>query len=225
MSGYSGYVTSLFSGTSSNQQQQRPPPPAIQNQNQYGQPPYLSYKQPRNQYNSHDQAQPVYDSPSPPVQNYPTSAQPTNTATSTSSWTSSLSTRLANLRKGLTAFSSADEKDDPDSEDSSHVSTVLRAYYIEKGRPFPPWLPPDPKHPSPQPVVQQPQNNFGGYAGYGASQNVYGQPMQGGSGGASGGASGGGLTDLFGHANTIYKPVFAKQARSKTRAAESKLSQ
>ena len=35
-------------------------------------------------------------------------------------------------------------EDDGDTEDDSHISRVLRAYYTEKGRPFPPWLPPDP---------------------------------------------------------------------------------
>lgn len=184
MSGYSGYVTSLFSSNSSNQ------PP--RNQNQYNQPP--------NQSNTSS-------NPSLPALNYPTSAQPTNTASSTSSWTASLSTRLANLRKGLTAFS-ADERDDPDSEDSSHVSTVLRAYYIEKGRPFPPWLPPDPKQPSPQPVVRQQQSSYGAYAGYGASQNAYGQPQR------DTAAGGGGLTDLFGNSSRTSPtpPVSASQS-------------
>lgn len=38
---------------------------------------------------------------------------------------------------------------DGDTEDDSHISRVLRAYYTEKGRPFPEWLPPDPKAPPP----------------------------------------------------------------------------
>lgn len=35
-------------------------------------------------------------------------------------------------------------EEDGDTEDDSHITRVLRAYYTEKGRPFPPWLPPDP---------------------------------------------------------------------------------
>lgn len=35
-------------------------------------------------------------------------------------------------------------EEDGDTEDDSHITRVLRAYYNEKGRPFPPWLPPDP---------------------------------------------------------------------------------
>ncbi|KAL2871356.1 uncharacterized protein BJX67DRAFT_342065 [Aspergillus lucknowensis] len=59
-----------------------------------------------------------------------------------SSAISNLGTRLTSLRRAIT---SGDEADDPDNEDCSHISNVLRAYYIEKGRPFPQWLPPDPK--------------------------------------------------------------------------------
>ncbi|KAL4918093.1 hypothetical protein BDW62DRAFT_182348 [Aspergillus aurantiobrunneus] len=58
-----------------------------------------------------------------------------------SSAISNLGTRLNSLRRAITS----DEADDPDNEDCSHISNVLRAYYIEKGRHFPPWLPPDPK--------------------------------------------------------------------------------
>jgi hypothetical protein len=59
-----------------------------------------------------------------------------------SSAISNLGTRLTSLRRAIT---SGDEADDPDNEDCSHISNVLRAHYIEKGRPFPSWLPPDPK--------------------------------------------------------------------------------
>lgn len=61
---------------------------------------------------------------------------------------SNLGTRLNSLRR---AIISGEEVDDPDNEESSHVSKVLRAYYAEKGRPLPPWLPPDPKAPTPAP--------------------------------------------------------------------------
>ncbi|KAL4884045.1 hypothetical protein BJY04DRAFT_183842 [Aspergillus karnatakaensis] len=59
-----------------------------------------------------------------------------------SSAISNLGTRLTSLRRAIT---SGDEADDPDNEDCSHISNVLRAYYIEKGRSYPAWLPPDPK--------------------------------------------------------------------------------
>ncbi|KAJ9641991.1 hypothetical protein H2199_005206 [Coniosporium tulheliwenetii] len=50
--------------------------------------------------------------------------------------------RYASLRRNLLS-----SEEDGDTEDDSHISRVLRAYYTEKGRPFPPWLPPDPKAP------------------------------------------------------------------------------
>lgn len=66
----------------------------------------------------------------------------------TSSAISGLGSRLTNLRRAITL---GDEGDDPDNEDCSHISNALRAYYTEKGRPFPPWLPQDPKGPAPAP--------------------------------------------------------------------------
>ncbi|RDW83861.1 uncharacterized protein DSM5745_04187 [Aspergillus mulundensis] len=64
-----------------------------------------------------------------------------------SSAISNLGTRLNSLRRAITS----DEADDPENEDCSHISNVLRAYYTEKGRRFPAWLPPDPKDRSPAP--------------------------------------------------------------------------
>ncbi|CAI7665386.1 unnamed protein product [Penicillium glandicola] len=69
----------------------------------------------------------------------------------TSSAISGLGSRLTNLRRAITL---GDEGDDPDNEDCSHISNALRAYYNEKGRPFPPWLPQDPKGPAPAPSRQ-----------------------------------------------------------------------
>lgn len=58
-------------------------------------------------------------------------------------------------------------ENDGDTEDDTHICRVLRGYYIEKGRSFPGWLPPDPR--APVQVVQQPvytQSNVGrGYGG------------------------------------------------------------
>ena len=47
------------------------------------------------------------------------------------------------LRQNLTSSEA-----DGDTEDDSHISRVLRAYYTEKGRPYPQWLPADPKRPA-----------------------------------------------------------------------------
>ena len=55
--------------------------------------------------------------------------------------------RYNSLRRTLLS-----DEADGDTEDDSHISRVLRAYYTEKGRPFPPWLPPDPKAPQQVPT-------------------------------------------------------------------------
>ena len=73
-------------------------------------------------------------------------------ATATSTWSSTFSSRIANLRKALTKDS---EDDDPEYEDASHISHSLRAYYTEKGRDFPEWLPPDPKKHTTVPKLPQ----------------------------------------------------------------------
>ncbi|KAK3110386.1 hypothetical protein LTR53_015378 [Teratosphaeriaceae sp. CCFEE 6253] len=70
----------------------------------------------------------------------------------------STTSRYNTLRRTLLS-----NEDDGDTEDDSHISRVLRAYYTEKGRPFPPWLPPDPNDRraiTPQPYAQQSSNYF-----------------------------------------------------------------
>ncbi|KAM5443265.1 hypothetical protein MferCBS31731_001586 [Microsporum ferrugineum] len=74
---------------------------------------------------------------------------------------SNLSTRFTSLRRVI----SSDETDDPENEDLSHISNVLRAYYNEKGRRLPPWLPPDKKAASNTPVIATSQASFQGYGG------------------------------------------------------------
>ncbi|KAH6987836.1 Sec1-binding region of Mso1-domain-containing protein [Ilyonectria sp. MPI-CAGE-AT-0026] len=69
------------------------------------------------------------------------------------SWYSNLltktSSQISNLRSTYLAGDA-----DGDTEDDTHVCRVLRGYYGEKGRPFPSWLPPDPKAAAPtQPVL------------------------------------------------------------------------
>ncbi|KAI1284303.1 Sec1-binding region of Mso1-domain-containing protein [Xylaria sp. FL0933] len=60
---------------------------------------------------------------------------------------------------------------DGDTEDDTHVCRVLRSYYTEKGRPFPAWLPPDPKAPPPAAVVySQPSQVGARYGGLGQQQ-------------------------------------------------------
>ncbi|KAK7187108.1 hypothetical protein DPSP01_004074 [Paraphaeosphaeria sporulosa] len=71
---------------------------------------------------------------------------------------------------------------DGDTEDDSHIARALRAYYTEKGRPFPQWLPPDPKAPQAAPVQMVSS------AGRGYGQMGQQQPMTG---------RGGGLGDLW----------------------------
>lgn len=84
-------------------------------------------------------------------QQYSQQGQPPSQSSAT--WGGTFSSRIGALRKALTKDN---EEDDPDNEDCSHVSNVLRAYYMEKGRPFPEWLPPDPKKPAVTPAAQQP---------------------------------------------------------------------
>ncbi|SPO00790.1 uncharacterized protein DNG_03538 [Cephalotrichum gorgonifer] len=58
-------------------------------------------------------------------------------------------------------------ENDGDTEDDTHVCRVLRAHYTEQGKPFPGWLPPDPKAPPPVAAVySQPQvgSRYGGLA-------------------------------------------------------------
>ncbi|KAJ9131092.1 GTPase-activating protein GYP7 [Pleurostoma richardsiae] len=100
------------------------------------------------------------------------------------SWYSSLLTtttsRISNLRSTLLASEA-----DGDTEDDTHVCRVLRAYYTEKGRPFPPWLPPDPKAPPPVAPV---------YASHSQVGSRYGGLVNSGPGG---GAGAGGLSSLW----------------------------
>jgi hypothetical protein len=93
--------------------------------------------------------------------------------------------RYNNLRRQL-----LDGETDGDTEDDSHISRVLRAYYTEKGRPFPQWLPPDPKAPQPAP------SQFASSSGRQQGQ----APPAGGRGG------GGGLSDLWDNPQQQQQP-------------------
>ncbi|CAI7566668.1 unnamed protein product [Penicillium pancosmium] len=102
---------------------------------------------------------------------------------SSSSISTALSSRLNSLRRAITL---GDEKDDPDNEDCSHISNALRAYYTEKGRPFPAWLPPDPKAPQAAPARVLATSSQSPGQGQGPATGAYGR------------SSGGGLGDLWG---------------------------
>jgi Sec1-binding region of Mso1 len=70
-----------------------------------------------------------------------------------SSYLSGLLTTTTSRYASLVALLPSNSEQDGETEDDTHLCRVLRAYYMEKGRPFPPWLPPDPKSPQPvQPV-------------------------------------------------------------------------
>ena len=85
-----------------------------------------------------------------------------------SGWTGAFSSRVGALRKALTRGS---EEDDDDDEDASHVSNVLRAYYTEKGRPFPEWLPADPTKPQVAPVQQAHFGQYGAFPSQGTQHS------------------------------------------------------
>lgn len=82
------------------------------------------------------------------------------------SWYSKLLTTTTSQISSLQSRILSGETDG-DTEDDTHVCRVLRAYYTEQGKPFPGWLPPDPKAPPPAaPVYAQPQvgSRYGGLA-------------------------------------------------------------
>ncbi|KAJ1329003.1 protein MSO1 [Microdochium nivale] len=94
------------------------------------------------------------------------------------SWYSSLvstaSSKVSNLQRTF-----LNSETDGDTEDDTHVCRVLRSYYTEKGKPFPGWLPPDPKAPPPPAAVySQPASQVG--ARYGAASGTQQQQQQGG---------------------------------------------
>lgn len=76
--------------------------------------------------------------------------------------------RVASLRQNLLST-----EDDGETEDDTHLCRVLRSYYSENDRPFPAWLPPDPKA-APSIISQSTnvQSNIGSKYGGIGSQNV-----------------------------------------------------
>ncbi|KAI1256035.1 hypothetical protein MGN70_002195 [Eutypa lata] len=91
-----------------------------------------------------------------------------------SAWYSNIvgatTSKISNLQRSL-----LNSEADGDTEDDTYVCRVLRSYYTEKGRPFPTWLPPDPKAPQPVAPVYSQQAQVGSRYG-GLAQ----QPQSGG---------------------------------------------
>lgn len=117
--------------------------------------------------------------------------------------------RYNSLRRTLLS-----SEDDGDTEDDTHICRVLRAHYTEKGRPYPPWLPADPKEKKATPQQQYAQQ--GGYGSYlnsagGRSQNAGAQGPVGGRGSST-------LNDLWdppsgGQGNAAAQPQSLRNAR------------
>ena len=113
------------------------------------------------------------------------------------SYLASLSTHYSSLRRLIPTSLSEDADLHVSSTEDSHVSRVLRAYYTEKGRPFPPWLGPDPNQSS---KSNQPYTN----------PALSSTSLNGSSGSLRSGRGSKGLGDLF--ADT--QPAGAQQDRS-----------
>lgn len=107
-----------------------------------------------------------------------------------SSYLSSLTTHYSSLRRLLPTSLSEDADLHVNSEQDSHVSRVLRAYYTEKGRPFPAWLGPDPNAASRAPIPALATTSSSSSTGSASLRSGRGAAGQ-----TSGG--GGGLGDLF----------------------------
>ncbi|MCJ1259207.1 hypothetical protein MMC24_007043 [Lignoscripta atroalba] len=107
------------------------------------------------------------------------------------------STHYTSLRRLLPSSSSEEADNNLTDTSDSHVSRVLRAYYIEKGRPFPAWLGPDPREKEKSPTTALSSSGFVGSmrAGGLGGGSTGTTNLQRGNNGPS--ASGGGLGDLF----------------------------
>jgi len=111
-------------------------------------------------------------------------------------------------------------EEDGDTEDDSHITRVLRAYYTEKGRPFPPWLPPDPK--GERPSLTSASSSFAqpiaGYlssvTGRGQATNVQSQAPPPGRGS---------LSDLWETPNANAGPVQPQSLRNARRPAPAQM--
>ncbi|MCJ1384442.1 hypothetical protein MMC17_007558 [Xylographa soralifera] len=103
-----------------------------------------------------------------------------------SSYLSSLTSQYTSLKRLLPTSLSEDQDRSINSESDSHVTRVLRAYYTEKGRPFPAWLGPDPNASSRSTIAAL--SNAPATTGAGSLRAGRGGPPA---------TGGGGLGDLF----------------------------
>jgi len=87
-----------------------------------------------------------------------------------SSLLTTTTSRVATIRQNLLAG-----ENDGDTVQDTHICRVLRAYYTEKGRGFPGWLPPDPKGPMPTAPVYT--SNVGAGYGGGLDQGAGGSKL------------------------------------------------
>lgn len=102
-------------------------------------------------------------------------------------------------------------EDDGDTEDDSHISRVLRAYYTEKARPFPPWLPPDPNARRPPPPQALPSQQGQGYYTSAGGRSQFGAQAQQGNRGS--------LNDLWDSPAPSAAPAAPQSLRAGRRVA------
>ena len=67
----------------------------------------------------------------------------------------STTSRYNSLRRNILATTSNEDDSNVTDPNQTHITRALRAYYTEKARPLPPWLPPDPKQLAAQQQQQQ----------------------------------------------------------------------
>lgn len=113
--------------------------------------------------------------------------------------TSYLSSLLTNTTSTYTSLkrSILSDENDGDTEDESHVSRALRAYYVEKGRQFPPWLPPDPREAKRAAAQQAAMGQQYGQGGYNNPYQQNRPSFQSSVSTQSSSRRGGGLSDLW----------------------------
>ncbi|TID19971.1 hypothetical protein E2P81_ATG07271 [Venturia nashicola] len=138
----------------------------------------------------------------PPLQQYAQQQGPSASSSFFASILTSTTSKYNNLRRQLISSEA-----DGDTEDDSHISRVLRAYYIEKDQRLPEWLPPDPKASAAAAPVQFVSSNRAPQAQPGQQ----GQQQQ-----AAGGRWGrGGLSDLWDSGNKNAQPQEAESLRAR----------
>ena len=156
-----------------------------------------------------------------------------------SSILSSTTSRYASLRRNLLSSSREDDDASISSTQDSHVSCVLRAYYTEKGRPFPQWLGVDSRTAAAQAAGQQNPGGEGAGGRPGMQGRMAGFVSSAGSlrRGANGGTPppgsinnvpgsgtgrGGGLGDIWGSSGATSQPA-EPASQSLRRGAAAKL--